>query len=65
MSKTYDELMKLVKGEWWLPRTKFLTDANGQFTFTGFLGNYELLVGNQKTVFSLREKGDVLISVDI
>ena len=61
----YDELLKLVKGEWWLPLTKIITDANGQFTFDGFLGEYELSIGDQKTIFSLREKGDVLISVDL
>jgi endo-1,4-beta-xylanase len=61
----YDELLKLVKGEWWLPSTKFITDANGQITFNGFLGEYELSIGDQKTNFSLREKGDGLISVHI
>jgi endo-1,4-beta-xylanase len=61
----YDELLKLVKGELWLPPTKFITDANGQFTFNGFLGDYELLISDQKTIFSLREKGEVSISVDI
>jgi endo-1,4-beta-xylanase len=61
----YDELLKLVKGEWWLPLAKFTTDANGQFTFNGFLGEYELSIGDQKTIFSLREKGDVLVSVNI
>jgi GH35 family endo-1,4-beta-xylanase len=61
----YDELLKLVKGEWWLPLTKIITDANGQFTFDGFLGEYELSIGDQKTIFSLKEKGDVLISVDL
>jgi GH35 family endo-1,4-beta-xylanase len=61
----YDELLKLIKGEWWLPPTKFITDANGQFTFNGFLGEYDLSIGDQITIFSLREKGDVLISVNI
>ncbi|MBN1449931.1 MAG: endo-1,4-beta-xylanase [Anaerolineales bacterium] len=61
----YDELLKLVKGEWWLPLTKIITDANGQFTFNGFLGEYELSIGDQKTIFSLREKGDVLISINV
>ncbi len=61
----YDELLKLIKGEWWLLPTKFITDANGQFTFNGFLGEYELSISDQKTIFSLREKGDVSISIDI
>ena len=61
----YDELLKLVKGEWWLPQTKFITDTNGQITFNGFLGEYKLSIDDQKSIFSLREKGDVLISVNI
>ena len=61
----YDELLKLIKGEWWLSPTKFTTDASGQFTFNGFLGDYELSIDDQKTIFSLGEKGDVSISVDI
>ena len=61
----YNELLKLVKGEWWLPPTKFITDTNGQFTFIGFLGEYEVSISNQNTIFPLREKGDVLISVNI
>ena len=61
----YNELLKLVKGEWWLPPTQFITDTNGQFTFAGFLGEYEVSISNQKTNFSLSEKGDVLISVNI
>ena len=61
----YDELLKLVKGEWWLSPTEFTTDASGQFTFNGFLGDYELSIDDQKTIFSLGEKGDVSISVDV
>lgn len=61
----YNELLELVKGEWWLSPTQFITDTNGQFTFSGFLGEYELSISNQKTKFSLSEKGDVLISVNV
>lgn len=61
----YEELLKLVKGEWWLAPTKFVTDANGQFTFTCFLGDYELSLGTQKQVFSLNEKGQALVSLQL
>jgi endo-1,4-beta-xylanase len=61
----YDELLKLVKGEWWLPPTKMTTDANGQFVLKGFLGEYELLIDNQKIVINLVEKGETLISISI
>jgi GH35 family endo-1,4-beta-xylanase len=61
----YDELLKLVKGEWWLAPTKLTTDANGQFSFTGFLGEYELALGKQPTTFSLTEKGQSPVSVHL
>jgi endo-1,4-beta-xylanase len=58
-------LLKLVKGEWWLPTTKFWTDANGQFSFNGFLGEYELSLGNQKIAFALNTKGETAFLVDL
>jgi endo-1,4-beta-xylanase len=61
----YDELLKLVKGEWWLAPTKITTDASGQFSFTGFLGEYEVSLGRQKTTFSLKEKGDAAVSLNL
>ena len=61
----YTELLKLVKGEWWYPPTRLTTDANGQFTFNGFLGEYELSAGDQKVIFPLKEKGETSIFLDI
>jgi endo-1,4-beta-xylanase len=61
----YDGLLNLIKGEWWLPPTKMTTDTNGQFAFSGFLGEYELSLANQKKVFALSEKGETAISVNI
>jgi endo-1,4-beta-xylanase len=61
----YEELLKLVKGEWWLPPTSMTTDAVGQFMFDGFLGEYELSLGNQKAAFSLDVKGKAEIFVDL
>jgi len=61
----YDELLKLIKGEWWLAPTKMTTDANGQLTFTGFLGEYELSLGKQKTTFALAEKGQSQVAVNL
>ncbi len=59
------ELLKLVKGEWWYPPTRLTTDANGQFTFNGFLGEYELSAGDQNVIFALKEKGETSIFLDI
>jgi endo-1,4-beta-xylanase len=61
----FNELLKLVKGEWWLPPTRIVTDAKGQFPLEGFLGTYELSFGDQKTILSLSEKGESSISVNI
>jgi GH35 family endo-1,4-beta-xylanase len=61
----YDELLSLVKGKWWLAPTRMTTDANGQFSFTGVLGEYELSSGNQKSTFSLNDKGETAVSVSL
>jgi endo-1,4-beta-xylanase len=59
----YDELLKLIKGEWWLSPTRLTTDANGMFSFNGFLGDYELSIERQITEFSVQEKGETSISI--
>jgi GH35 family endo-1,4-beta-xylanase len=53
----YDALLNLVKGEWWLPPTKFVTDARGQLQFTGYLGQYTLSSGSKTKTLDLNEKG--------
>jgi GH35 family endo-1,4-beta-xylanase len=59
----YDELSKLIKGEWWLSPTRMKTDASGKSVFNGFLGEYELLLEHQKFTFSVQEKGETSISI--
>jgi len=61
----YTELLKLIKGEWWYPPTRLATDSIGQFTFSGFLGKYELSVGDRKMIFLLDVKGTTSINIDI
>ena len=61
----YDALLKLVKGDWWLPPTRMTTDERGQFTFTGFLGKYDLTLGKETAQFSLMDAGEALISVAV
>jgi hypothetical protein len=39
----YEALLGLVKGEWWLEPTPMVTDAQGELSFSGFLGDYEVL----------------------
>ena len=61
----YEELLKLVKGEWWLAPTKFVTNADGQFTFNSFMGDYELSLDNQKKSFSLNEKNQISVLINL
>jgi hypothetical protein len=49
----YTELLKLIKGEWWIPPTKLTTNANGQIQLSCFSGEYELAYENIKTTFSV------------
>ena len=61
----YDELLKLIKGEWWLSPTRMMTDADGKFGFQGFLGEYELSIGHQKPTFLVQDNREVSISISI
>jgi len=59
----YDELLKLVKGEWWTPPTKLVTDNHGKVQFTGFLGDYELTCEGKQRSFSLAKEEATKIEV--
>lgn len=61
----YDALLKLVKGEWWLAPTTMTTDEKGRISFTGFLGDYQLSIGSERAIFSLGEKGETAVSVNL
>jgi endo-1,4-beta-xylanase len=61
----YEELLKLIKGEWWLTPTKLTTDANGQISFTGFLGEYEVSLGKQHATFAVKDKGEAHVIVEV
>ena len=49
----YDELLKLVKGEWWTSPTKLATNSQGEIQFSGCLGEYELACEGKRKPFSL------------
>lgn len=59
----YDELLKLVKGEWWIRPTKLFTDSDGKIQFTGFLGDYQLIRGESRIPFSLTRENASSIEV--
>ncbi|MGD8457250.1 MAG: endo-1,4-beta-xylanase [Anaerolineales bacterium] len=52
----YDELLKLIKGEWWIKPIKLMTDSNGEIQFSGFLGDYELTYGGTKKTFKIMKE---------
>jgi len=53
----YEELLSLVKGEWWTDEETYTTDENGRLTFTGYLGDYELVGPDGSATFSLEKNG--------
>ncbi|HEY8392803.1 MAG TPA: endo-1,4-beta-xylanase [Capillibacterium sp.] len=61
----YDELYKLVKGEWWLAPTVFRTDREGKVKFRGFLGDYELRCAGRKFPFQLEKKGELTLKLKL
>ncbi|HEX2993234.1 MAG TPA: endo-1,4-beta-xylanase [Anaerolineales bacterium] len=61
----YDELLKLVKGEWWISPTRLVTDENGKIRFDGFLGDYELAFDGRKSQFSLAKGNATTIEVQL
>ena len=53
----YDELMKLIKGDWWIPSTKIITNTNGQIQLSCFSGEYNLKYGGYKETFTVTKEG--------
>ena len=61
----YDELLKLIKSEWWIPTTKLMTDENGKIQFNGFLGEYELTYAGKQKSFSLTKENASDIEIQL
>ncbi len=59
----YDELLKLVKGEWWTGPTRLATDEKGKIKFSGFLGAYELTCAGERQAFSLTKESAAAVEV--
>lgn len=62
---SYDALHGLIKGDWWLAPTTLVTDDAGRVRFTGFLGDYEVSVGDRSTTFHLDRSGELGLSVEV
>lgn len=61
----YHALHDLIKGEWWLPPTKMMTDGEGKVKVTGFLGEYELTCAGATATFNLETSGAVAAKVTL
>ncbi len=59
----YDQLLKLVKDEWWLKPTTMTTDAEGKLRFNAFFGDYEVTLDGQTTAFAIDAPGIVQLSI--
>ncbi|MBN1812306.1 MAG: endo-1,4-beta-xylanase [Anaerolineae bacterium] len=59
----YEALLGLVKGEWWLPPTKMVTDGEGRLCFDGFLGEYTMSWAGEERIFRLDEKGTRAVEI--
>lgn len=61
----YEELLKLVKSEWWISSFKGTTDDAGSIDFTGVLGEYELTFDRIRRPFSIARDNDSAIEVQL
>ena len=61
----YEELLKLVKGEWWVQPTELVTDAAGQVRLPAFYGEYELSCGDMRTAFKVVKGEDAVVEVRV
>ena len=59
----YNELMNLIRGEWWIPPIKLMTDSNGEIQFSGFFGDYELSYGGTKKSFKIMKENTTVITI--
>ena len=59
----YEELVKLVKGEWWTSPTKFSTNGQGEIQFNGCFGDYELFYQGKRKPFSLRRENAPAVQI--
>ena len=55
----YHALRRLIKGEWWLPPTTIVSDAEGRIAVEGFAGEYRVQIGRGQALVNLGEPGVV------
>jgi GH35 family endo-1,4-beta-xylanase len=60
----YDELIKLIKGDWWITPIKLITDTNGEIQFSGFFGEYELTYGGKQKPFTIEKENMTTVTIE-
>ena len=60
----YDELMKLIKGDWWNSTLKLRTNTHGQIQLRCFLGEYKLTYGKKKEIFTIAKGSNPIINLN-
>jgi GH35 family endo-1,4-beta-xylanase len=61
----YEELMKLIRNEWWISPTKMRTDEQGQIQMNCFLGEYRLSIGKQQEAFDVSKGSAPVITIPV
>jgi GH35 family endo-1,4-beta-xylanase len=61
----YDELLKRIKGEWWMSPTRLLTDNTGTIRFSGFPGDYELRYGGRQQTFQVTKQNRTPLQIQL
>jgi endo-1,4-beta-xylanase len=53
----YHALRRLIKGEWWLPKTTIVSDDEGRIAIEGFAGEYRIEAGEGQALVSVGDDG--------
>jgi GH35 family endo-1,4-beta-xylanase len=61
----YEELMKLIKDEWWLSPMELRTNANGEIHFSAFHGQYKLSIGGKQSSVTISKGMEKQISISM
>ncbi len=65
LKPAYEELMKLIKGEWWMPPTQIRTDEQGHIQMNCFPGEYRLSIGKQQVAFDVSKGSAPLLTIPV
>jgi endo-1,4-beta-xylanase len=62
---SYEAMLGLIKGQWWLSPTQMTTDAEARLRFRGWLGEYEVGVAERKAAFKLERAGAAAVEAEL